>query len=229
MSTLILANMTTAQEKATECSLRIAWILGKHKKPFNDSEIVTECMIQTAETLLDGKKRDEMLDKIKQIPLSDSTAMRRTDLLAEDLVLQLNERLKSTNCISLAIDESTDMTDNSQLIVFVRYYDESKKEFIEDLLGVAALKERTQGEDIYKTLKSIVGSNNIEIKSIISLTTDGAPAMLSRGKGLVGRILKDNPDLITYHCIIHQAVLCASLGDEYREVMETIIKLVNFL
>ena len=40
MSTMILANMTTAQEKATECSLRIAWILGKHKKPFNDAEIV---------------------------------------------------------------------------------------------------------------------------------------------------------------------------------------------
>ena len=41
--------------------------------------------------------------------------------------------------------------------------------------------------------------------------------MLSRRKGLVGRILKDNPDLITYHCIIHQTVLCASLGDEYRK------------
>ena len=212
MSIMILANMTTAQEKATKCSLRIAWILGKHKKSFNDAEIVKEYMIQTAETLFDGKKRDEILDKIKQIPFSDSTAMRRTKLLAEDLVLQLNERLKSTNCISLAIDESTDMTDNSQLIAFVRYYDESKKKFIEDLLGVTALKERTQGEDIYKALKSIVESNNIEMKSTILLTTDGAPAMLRRGKGFVGQILKNNSDLITYHCIIHQRVLCASLS-----------------
>ena len=105
------------------------------------------------------------------------------------------------------------MTNNSQLIVFVRYYDESKKEFIEDLLGVTALK-KTQGKDIYeyKALKSIVESN-IEMKSIISLTTVGAPAMLSRGKGLVGKILKDNSDLITYHCIINQAVQCATLGD----------------
>ena len=149
------------------------------------------------------KKRDEILDKIKQIPLSDSTVMRRTELQAENLVLQLNERLKSTNCISLAIDESTDITDNSQLIVFVRYNNESKKEFIEDLLGATALKERTQGEDIYKALKSIVESINIEIKSVILRTTDEAPAILSRRKGLFGRILKDNPDLITYHCIIH--------------------------
>ena len=116
------------------------------------------------------KKKDEILDKIKQIPLSDSTAARRTELQAENLVLQLNERLKITNCISLAIDESTDMTDNSQLIVFVRYNDESKKEFIKDLLGAMALKERTQGEDIYKILKSIVESINIEIRKISHFT-----------------------------------------------------------
>ncbi|XP_068205777.1 protein FAM200B-like [Palaemon carinicauda] len=35
--------------------------------------------------------------------------------------------------------------------------------------------------------------------------------------------------MISYHCIIHQSVLCASLGDEYGEVMKTIMKLVNFL
>ena len=149
--------------------------------------------------------------------------------MAEDFALQLNERLKSANCISLAIEKLTDMIDNSQLIIFVRYYDKSKKEFIEDLLGVMALKERTQGEDIYKALKSIVESNNIEMKSIILLITDGAPVMLSKGKELVGRILKNNPDSITYYCIIHQAVLYASLGDKYREVIKTIIKLVNFL
>ena len=77
-------------------------------------------MIQTTETLFDGKKSDEILDKVNQILLSDSPAMRRTELLAEDLVLKLNERLKRRNCISLAIDESADMTDNFQFIVFVR-------------------------------------------------------------------------------------------------------------
>ena len=66
--------------------------------------------------------------------------------------------------------------------MFVRYCDKSKKKFIEDLLDVTALKERTQGENIYKALKSIVESNNIEMKSIISLTINEAPAMLCRGK-----------------------------------------------
>ena len=58
----------TAQEKATDCSLRIAWILGKHKKPFTDEEVVKESMIQmiqTAKTLSDGKQRDKIIDKVK--------------------------------------------------------------------------------------------------------------------------------------------------------------------
>ena len=55
---------------------------------------------------------------------------------------------------------------------------------------------------------------NIEIKSVISFTTDGAPAMLSLGKGLVGRLVENSLDMITYHCTIHQAVLIAILGDE---------------
>ena len=50
-----------AQEKATECSLRIAWILGKHKKPLSDAEMVSECMIQIAETVFDGKQKDEII------------------------------------------------------------------------------------------------------------------------------------------------------------------------
>ena len=50
--------MTTAKEKATECSLKIAWILKKHKIAFNDAEIVKKCMIQTVETLFDGKQKD---------------------------------------------------------------------------------------------------------------------------------------------------------------------------
>ena len=57
---------------------------------------------------------------------------------------------------------------------------------MQDLLGVTALKGRTQGEDIYEALKSMIESRNIEMKSIISLTTDGAPELqqcLVKGEG----------------------------------------------
>ncbi|KAK0132498.1 SCAN domain-containing protein 3 [Merluccius polli] len=40
---------------------------------------------------------------------------------------------------------------------------------------------------------------------------------------------QDNPDLIAYHCIIHQTVLCAIMSEEFAEVMNTMMKLINFL
>ena len=47
---------------------------------------------------------------------------------------------------------------------------------------MTALKGRTPGEDIYEALKSVIESRNVEVKSIISLTTERASAMLGRGK-----------------------------------------------
>ena len=35
--------------------------------------------------------------------------------------------------------------------------------------------------------------------------------------------------MTNYHCIIHQFVMCASMGDKFYAVMEIIMKIVNFL
>lgn len=80
----------TQQQKATECSLRVAWVFGKHKKPFSDAEIIKEVM----DTMFEDKQKAEMTAKIKQIPLSDSTATRRTEILGGDLIKQLCDGIK---------------------------------------------------------------------------------------------------------------------------------------
>lgn len=219
----------TEQQKATECSLKVAWILGKHKKPFTDSEMIKECMTEVMDTLFEGKEREVMTAKIQKIPLSDDTATRRTEDLAKDVSKQLCEGIKNAQCISLAVDESTDITDNAQLVVFVRYYDEAKEEFIEDVLGLANLSGHTRGEDIYKVISAMLNEKDIDVKKVVSIATDGAPAMIGRENGAVQRMRANHPGLMAYHCIIHQSVLCAKLGQEYGEVMTTMMKLINFL
>lgn len=37
----------------------VAWILGKQKKPFTDTEMVRESMSEVFEALLDGKQKDK--------------------------------------------------------------------------------------------------------------------------------------------------------------------------
>ena len=96
-------------------------------------------------------------------------------------------------------------------------------------MGVTNLKERTHREDICEALKSMLDLRNIDAKSIISVTTNGAPFMIGRGQRLTARLKEDNSNMTNYHCIIHQSVLCDSMGDEFYEVMETIMKIIDFL
>ncbi|XP_038158921.1 SCAN domain-containing protein 3-like [Cyprinodon tularosa] len=228
-STRVLSRAFSAQQRANECSLRVAWVLGKHKKPFTDASIVKECMTEIAEALLDGKEKDELCDKIEKIPLSACTATRRSEILAQDSLSQLEEAICKALCVGLAVDESTDVSDNAQLLVYIRFLNREKNQFCEDLLGVTPLQTTTKGEDIYLAIKETPAKRGIEPTKVISITTDGAPAMIGREKGAVARFKEDNADLISYHCIIHQAVLCSTLSDEYAEVMKTMIKIINFL
>lgn len=186
-------------------------------------------MSEVMDTMFEGKQKEEIKAKIKQIPLSDSTASRRTEVLAGDLVKQLCDGIKNAECISLAVDESTDTTDNAQLMVFVRYYDESKRAFVEDVLGMANLCAQTRGEDIYNAILDMLNEKGIDVKKVVSIATDGAPAMMGRERGLVQRLKVLHPHLISYHCIIQQSVLCASLGEIYSEIMLTMMRLINFL
>ena len=40
---------------------------------------------------------------------------------------------------------------------------------------------------------------------------------------------EDVPDLTAYHCTIHQSVPCTNLSEDYVEVMNTMMKLIDFL
>jgi hypothetical protein len=53
--------------------------------------------------------------------------------------------------------------------------------------------------------------------------------MIGRERGAVAWLKENNPDLTAYHCITHQSVLCANLSEVYAEVMNTMMKLINFL
>uniref|UniRef100_G3NPE4 DUF4371 domain-containing protein n=1 Tax=Gasterosteus aculeatus TaxID=69293 RepID=G3NPE4_GASAC len=171
---------------------------------------------------LDGKPKQDC-DKIKQIPMSASSATKKGEILTQDVLTQLDEAIHKAPCVGLAVDESTDICDNAQLLVYVRFFNTDQKAFCEDLLGVTPLQTSTRGEDIYLAIK------RLEPTQVVSIATDGAPAMIGREKGAVARLKEDNPELIAYHSIIHQSVLCAFLSDEHAEVMNTMMKMINFL
>ena len=47
----------TQQQKATECSLRVVWVLGKHTKPFADAGIIKQGMTEVMDTMFESNQK----------------------------------------------------------------------------------------------------------------------------------------------------------------------------
>lgn len=227
----LIHRTTSTAERLTEASFEIAWILARAKKPFSDSEIVKDCFLATAEILFtDFDNKDAIVKQIKGLQLSDSTIMRRIEDIGKDVSDQLTADLSAAPCFSIAVDESTDVTDVAQLCVWVRFPKENS--FREEMLCLLPLLGQTRGEDILNALLAFFDERKLSWSSLVSVCTDGAPSMRGKEKGLVGLMKKreEMPNFISFHCIIHQESLVSKLrNNEFQNVMQRVVRVVNFI
>jgi len=236
----VFRRLLSSSDCATEASVKISWVLAKKQKPYSDGEMVKLCFQESADSLFaEFKNKDEIKKQISNLQLSHQTVARRVEIISCDIFEQLLVDLKNASGFSLALDESCDVTDTEQLIIWVRF--DMEHTFKEELLALVPLQNTTRGEDIYKALKECLLRSSIDMKKLISFTTDGAPAMVGRRIGLIGLLMADNdfPGLQAYHCIIHQQAyhciihqqaLCSKLKDDaLQNVMGIVVKIVNFI
>lgn len=216
-----------------EASYQICLILAKNKRPFSDAEIVKKCFLAASSCMFDRfPNKEKIIQEIHKLQLSRDTCIRRCEDMAHDVDEQLQKELQTCDAWSLALDESIDETDISQLIVFVRYINYSKSVIREELLCLLPLLKTTTGKDICDLVYSYIEKIGLSWDRLVSVVTDGAPSMLGEQNGFV-RLLKGkiSRDIISYHCIIHQEVLCAKLnkGDNMYEVLDTVMKIINYI
>ena len=129
--------------------------------------------------------------------------------MACDIQDQLQTFAHDFEQFSIALDESTDMKDTAQLIIFIRGV---TKDFhvTEKNLALASMKGTTTGADMFAELVKAITKFKLLWGKLASITTDGAPATTCAQNGVVGRLRKlftDNslvPVYAEYHCIIHQ-------------------------
>ncbi|XP_029656655.1 zinc finger BED domain-containing protein 5-like [Octopus sinensis] len=175
------------------------------------------------------KNKQEISNCIKELQLSKQSIVRRAESISENLLSQLKKDLYACSCFSLQFDESNDAIDIAQLCVFSRliFHDLTVKE---ELFAIIPMKERTTGENIYNSFKTFLLSFELLplMKKLVSITTDGAPAMIGNQNGFIAFCRKDEhfPKFLSYHCIIHQHALCGKMLN-FNYVMETTVKIIN--
>ncbi|KAJ1114244.1 hypothetical protein NDU88_002483 [Pleurodeles waltl] len=128
-------------EAVTEASFKICYLLAKHKKPFTEAELVKKCFLSAAEILFENySNKSSILKEIGALQLSDSTCAHRIEAMGENIQEQVIKAVRESPFFSIAMDESTDIGDVAQLLVWVRYLDQSLHPK-EELLCLLPLQE----------------------------------------------------------------------------------------
>jgi hypothetical protein len=135
------------------------------------------------------------------------------------------------NCIafSLALDESTDITDLQQLAVFICFVSPG---FIvkEELLDLVVLQESTHGVDIKNALDSIMKTFDVPLNKLVSLELMELRQCWVKKIGPIG-LLRDDahiPQFIPIHYIIYREYLVTKYL-KYPDVMNLVLHIVNYI
>ncbi|GFV04024.1 uncharacterized protein TNCV_916481 [Trichonephila clavipes] len=151
--------------------------IARHGKPFQEGEFLKEAWLAWAPSLFDDfDNKDKIIQRIKDVPLSRNTMKDRILKLAENVTDQQKNDINSATFISLCLDESIDITKSARLAVFARYC--VGNIIKEELIAITSLLTTAKGTDICTTARNSLAEKGIDLKKIVSVTTDGAPNMV---------------------------------------------------
>lgn len=223
----VMASFNKQAELAAEASFAISWNVARAKRPYSDGEFLRKNISDVVAILDPGNAK--LQRQIMQIPISRHTIERRISLIGDDIATQLHSDLTNAVAFSLALDESTDISDTPQVAITVRYIlpDATIKE---EMLNLVALRETTRATDIKCALDSAVTKAGIPLRNLVSVSTDGAPAMIGKNNGLIALLKRDSnyTDFVAVHCVIHREHLATKFA-KYEHVLKKVLEIVNFI
>ncbi|KAM8972164.1 general transcription factor II-I repeat domain-containing protein 2-like [Pelodytes ibericus] len=208
-------------------SFQVAKLIARTGRPFVEGEFVKECLLSVAKEMC-----PEKADLFSTVSLSAPTITRRIEEMGDNLHQHLQNSTKKLSYFSLALDESNDVRDSAQLLIFIRGMNDYF-EVTEELAALQSIKGTTTGEDIYEKVCQTVNDLELDWAKLASVTTDGAPSMVGSKKGVIARINQEmdkhnHSHPIAIHCLIHQQALC-SKSLKWDSVMKIVVSCVNFI
>ena len=211
-------------KKVVEASYEISLLIVRAKKPHNIGEtLVKPCILSAAKLVLG----EDSYQKLSKISLSDSTVKLRIDEMADDIKTQMLEKVRSSPFFAIQCDETTDVSQCSQLLVYVRFI---RNGTLEEMMLCCPLETTAKAIDVLAVVSTFFEENNLSWDKLVGVCTDGAPAMLGSRSGFVTKIKQKSPSAVGTHCVIHREALAArTLPVELMNSLNSVIKIVNFI
>ncbi|CAH1966706.1 unnamed protein product [Acanthoscelides obtectus] len=201
----MFASTSQRNDDALRASYNISLLIAKSGKPHTIGE---KLILPTVEKVLKTVLHKPASDIIKRISLSNNTVERHIDEMRSDIESFLCNYLQTTH-FSIQLDEST-LPDNAALLLaYVRFI--MNQEIYEELLFARTLITDTKGGSIFHVLKDYFIEKAIPLSNIISVATDGAPAMI-----LDNWIVNPYGDIEETNVIIQEKLIELSTNEELK-------------
>uniref|UniRef100_K7FJU0 BED-type domain-containing protein n=1 Tax=Pelodiscus sinensis TaxID=13735 RepID=K7FJU0_PELSI len=199
----IMMIMVTGSDntRAMEASYWVAQLIAKTGKPHTIGEELT---LPAAKTIVNTMPGERAWKQISLIPLLNNIVQHRIEEMAENVREQLMNRVHQSRFNALQMDETTDIANLAQLLVFVRYEHSGE---VKDLLFCKPLPTHTTAEAIFDMLNCFIVGNNIDWKNVLGLAK-GAHGMTGQYCGVVTHIKSVAP----YATSIQRSIHCEALA-----------------
>ena len=147
----VLSSFIKLQTTGIVASHEIALMLLRKSKSFRDGELVKQCAIKMAHVF----GEDKVVRKFETASLSHQIIVRSVSDLGKHVSSQLKSIVENCLHFSLALDESSDISDTCELLIFIWTVDE-KFAVQEELVKVCSLNKGTKGSNIYVALELVI-------------------------------------------------------------------------
>ena len=219
-----MSRFSPSEKPLLRASYEAVYQIAKSKKPHTvGEELIKPCILRMAHIVL-GK---EAVKQLQQVPICNDVIHNRIVDMSEDILEQVVADINTSPVkISLLVDESTDVSNSSQLIAVVRYV--KNKEIDERFLFCQSLKITSPAKDAFDMIKEFFLKQQIHLDKTGSICTRGAPTILGNRSGFAALLRKEISNLKSTHCFLHRYALAAkTLPFKLKKALQIFVKVVN--
>ncbi len=133
-------------------------------------------------------------------------------LMALSVLRQVVHSIHDAPFCSLMIDETTDVSNKEQVVIFLRWIDK-KFEANEEFIGLHQVDSTTSAV-LFAIVRDVLTRLNLSIHKLRGQCFDGASAMSGAKRGLAALVQQEEPKAIYTHCYGH--ALNLACGDAIK-------------
>ena len=179
---------------AVHASYAITLHVAKTKKPHNIGEtLLKPCILESVKLVL-GEKASQTM---KQISLSNDTIKSRIHEMSDNIKSKVLSKIDSSPVFALQLDESTDISNLSQLLVYVRYVADER--INEEFLFCQRLETTSKAVDVFQMLIDFFDKTELSWSKLVGVCTDGLQMVCKLWIDFPGKAKKSSNSRNTFH------------------------------